>query len=87
MSELGETLSGHGTLRQLRRKHFGVNCPGCKIARPKAHPTILLPGQRCKVDGYRDTRPELNYMEECKAYGIKPVPGSYGYVEVEESKG
>ena len=44
--------------KRLRAK-FGINCPQCSIARPKAHPTILMPKQRCKVDGYVDQRPEL----------------------------
>lgn len=44
--------------KALKRK-YGVNCPQCAIHRPRAHPTILLPQQRCKVDGYRDPRPEL----------------------------
>jgi len=42
--------------KELRRR-FGVECPKCKEVRPKAHPSILLPQQRCKVDGYRDPRP------------------------------
>ena len=41
--------------RQERRQH-GVECPRCKQVRPKAHPSILLPGQRCRVDGYIDPR-------------------------------
>ena len=44
--------------KALRTK-YGVLCPQCKIVRPKAHPTILMPQQRCRVDGYRDPRPEL----------------------------
>ena len=44
--------------KALRAK-YGVLCPECKVKRPKAHPTILLPQQRCRVDGYRDPRPEL----------------------------
>ena len=39
--------------------------PRCKVVRPRAHPSILLPQQRCRVDGYRDPRPydraELNF--------------------------
>jgi len=41
--------------REERRLH-GVDCPGCKVKRPKAFPTILLPGQRCRVCGYTDPR-------------------------------
>ena len=62
-------------LRKETRAKFGVHCPQCKVKRPKAHPTILLPQQRCRVDGYRDPRPELTNtdyasigvtMEPCK---------------------
>lgn len=58
--------------RNLRRVH-GVNCPDCTKGRPKAHPSILLPGQRCKVDGYRDTRPRLTDEQQEGATGWKIV--------------
>jgi hypothetical protein len=52
----------HKTLRAkygaLRTK-YGVECPECKRQRPRANASILLPQQRCKVDGYRDPRPGL----------------------------
>lgn len=44
--------------RRLREK-FGVECPKCKTGRQKTNASILLPQQRCKVDGYRDPRPYL----------------------------
>lgn len=44
--------------KELRAKH-GINCPQCNVKEPKRIPTILLPGQRCKVCGYRDPRPRL----------------------------
>lgn len=46
-------------LRMMREKH-GVECPGCKVKEPKRNPTILLPGQRCKVCCYVDPRPYEN---------------------------
>ena len=46
-------------VRRRKRELYGVNCPKCAEVRPKAHPSKLLPGQRCKVDGYRDPRPPL----------------------------
>ena len=58
------------SLRKAKRAAFGVNCPKCADARPKAHPSILLPGQRCKVDGYRDPRQELT--TEQLAEGLAP---------------
>jgi hypothetical protein len=42
--------------KRLRAK-YGVECPECKRLRPKTNASILLPKQRCKVDGYRDPRP------------------------------
>jgi hypothetical protein len=43
--------------RRDKRMRLGVECPRCKVVRPNACPSILLPQQRCKVDGYRDPRP------------------------------
>ena len=43
--------------RRILRSALGVNCPNCNIKQPKRIPSILLPRQRCKVDGYRDPRP------------------------------
>lgn len=44
--------------RKLRSRH-GAECPECKKNRPKTNASILLPGQKCKVDGYVDPRPRL----------------------------
>lgn len=76
MSEAVEYWKDAGGLRKARRAAFGVNCPQCAIKRPKAHPSILLPQQRCKVDGYRDPRPYLTDAEEAAAltpYGFFPT--------------
>ena len=57
---MGDTVDMFKDLKEYRRdlrKRLGVNCPKCAQVRPKAHPSILLPSQRCKVDGYRDPRP------------------------------
>lgn len=43
--------------RKERRERLGVNCPGCIKHHPKRNPTVLLPGQRCKVCKHRDPRP------------------------------
>jgi hypothetical protein len=42
--------------RRERRAELGVECSECKRLRPKTNASILLPGQRCRVDGYRDPR-------------------------------
>lgn len=56
MGDVGEYWNDHREhLRDLRDR-LGVECPQCKVKRPKTNASILLPGQRCKVDGYRDPR-------------------------------
>jgi len=42
--------------RKEKRARLGINCPTCTVNLPKAHPSILLPEQKCKVCGYRDPR-------------------------------
>ena len=54
---MGDFWRGVKADRREQRARLGVECPRCKIVRPKAHPSILMPGQRCRVDGYRDPRP------------------------------
>lgn len=56
MGDMGDIYNAIKEDRKERRARLGVECPRCAIARPKAHPTILLPGQRCRVDGYIDQR-------------------------------
>lgn len=58
MGDMGDLFNAIRKARRERRELLGVNCPRCAEARPKAHPSILLPGQRCRVDGYRDPRPD-----------------------------
>ena len=43
----------------MLRGRYGKQCPKCRLIRPKSCPTILLPQQKCKVDGYRDPRPRI----------------------------
>lgn len=57
MGDLYNDLKQHR--RELREAH-GVPCPHCRDKQPKREPSILLPGQRCKVDGYRDPRPRID---------------------------
>lgn len=58
MGDMGDYYNDIRAWKKERRERLGVHCPQCKIKRPRAHPTILLPGQRCRVDGYRDPRPD-----------------------------
>lgn len=59
MGDMGDDFRAMKEYRKELRRKYGVECPQCKIKRPKTNATILLPGQKCKVDGYRDPRPEL----------------------------
>lgn len=59
MGDMGDIYRDMKEHRRAMRLRFGVECPSCKRVRPKAHPSILLPQQRCKVDGYVDPRPHL----------------------------
>lgn len=63
MSDMTELFRSMGDHKKRLRAKYGVNCPECAKKRPKAHPSILLPQQRCRVDGYRDPRPDLTDEE------------------------
>jgi hypothetical protein len=54
--DMGEFWNDVKQARKERRAALGVDCPGCPKVQPKRIPTVLLPGQRCKVCGYRDPR-------------------------------
>jgi hypothetical protein len=45
--------------KEMRAKH-GIPCPECVSKLPKANPSILVPGQRCRIHGYRDNRPRID---------------------------
>jgi hypothetical protein len=54
--DMGEIFRAMKADRRRLRALYGVNCPKCNEKQPKRIPSILLPGQRCKFDGYRDPR-------------------------------
>jgi len=56
MGDTGDEFRAYREWRKQRRAKLGIDCPGCPRVQPKRIPTILLPGQRCKVCGYRDPR-------------------------------
>lgn len=56
MSDYGDLCRDIRESKKEARRLHGVECPACKVHRPKAQPSILLPNQKCKVDGYRDPR-------------------------------
>lgn len=57
MGDLGDTWNDWNSEQKRLRAKYGVECPECKRLQPKRNASILLPRQRCKVDGYRDPRP------------------------------
>lgn len=57
MGDMGDLYDDLREDRKRKRAEHGVKCPRCKEVRPRAQASILLPGQRCQVDGYRDLRP------------------------------
>lgn len=69
MSDMIDDFRALKEFRKEMRQALGVHCPKCGEARPRAHPTILMPGQRCKVDGYRDPRPESVMVEWSRKSG------------------
>jgi len=63
MSDMVDTFKAmREHVRQVREK-YGIACPECRIKQPNRCATILLPQQRCKVDGYVDPRPDLTDNE------------------------
>jgi hypothetical protein len=67
VSDYGDMCRDIREDRREKRRLLGVECPECKRLRPKTSASILLPSQRCKVDGYRDPRqrtPDNSYLIE-----------------------
>lgn len=56
MGDMGDMWKESRTARRELRERLGVNCPRCNIKQPKRVPSVLLPGQKCKVCHYRDPR-------------------------------
>lgn len=63
MSEEVQVFKALKDHKKALRAKYGIECPECKRVRPKANATILMPTQRCRVDGYVDPRPELTNKE------------------------
>lgn len=65
MGDMGDIFNAMRDHKRDLRERFGIQCPRCKIEQPKRQPTILLPGQRCRVHkpAYVDPRPRLTDAE------------------------
>lgn len=68
MGDVGDYFNDLKAYRKALRAKFGVECPMCRAKQPKREPTVMLPGQRCKVDGYVDPRPRLTEEEQNNVY-------------------
>lgn len=67
-AKVSDTIEDYRALkdfRQMRREKFGMPCPRCAEEQPRRQPTILEPGQRCRVHrpAYVDPRPELTQAD------------------------
>ena len=76
MSDYGDQCRELRDAKRAVRATHGVPCPECVAKLPKANPSVLLPQQRCKIHGYRDSRP---YDE------AKTMWGEAGYEKVARS--
>jgi hypothetical protein len=59
MSEMVEIFGAMKDHKRLLRAKYGIPCPECQRLLPKAHPSILLPQQVCRIHKYRDQRTKL----------------------------
>ncbi len=67
---MSDTIDGFKDIKNHKkalRAKYGEPCLSCMSLQPKRIPTILLPGQRCRVDGHVDCRPELTDEQWSKA--------------------
>ena len=56
MSDAVEDFRALKEYRKQQRRLLGINCLGCLKVNPRRSPTLLMPGQKCRVCGYRDMR-------------------------------
>lgn len=59
MGDMGDDFRAMRDRRREHRAQHGLECPRCHELHPRRNASILLPQQRCRVDGYRDPRPRL----------------------------
>lgn len=58
MSDMGDDFRAMRDARRENRAKNGRPCEECIRLLPKAHPSILLPGQRCRIHpSYQAPRP------------------------------
>lgn len=59
MSDMGDHFNDLREDRKQQKAKFGIDCPGCREKFPRAQPSKLLPGWKCRTCGYVDARPKL----------------------------
>lgn len=60
MGDMADMYRGIKEIRKKAREEHGIKCWLCQELYPKREPTVLLPGRKCKVCDYQDTRPWLD---------------------------
>lgn len=63
MSDAIDDFRALKQFRKLLRETYGRPCPVCVEKLPRAHPSILMPQQACRIHRYRDPRPEIGQAE------------------------
>lgn len=58
MSDMGDDFRALREWRQDLRRRFAVPCQDCRRLLPRAHPSLLLPGQKCRMHAFRAPRSE-----------------------------
>ena len=56
MSDMGDDFRFWREQKKENRRKHGIPCEDCIRLLPKAHPSILLPGQKCKMHDFRAPR-------------------------------
>jgi hypothetical protein len=59
MADLGDFWKDIKDSKKSFKAKYGIPCPECKRLQPKRNPSILVPQQECRVDGYIDPRPRI----------------------------
>ena len=73
MGDMGDVFNDMKEHRRDLRARFGVDCPRCQKKQPWRTPSILLPGQICRVDGYRRPGPRLTDAQIYPAAALEKV--------------
>jgi hypothetical protein len=71
MGDMGDIFNGFRAMKKELRRKYGKPCPKCEQLLPKANPSILLPGQTCRIHKWRDTRPLTTIPEAEQLWIVK----------------